>query len=135
MIDLGKLLAEDIQKLDRQIKQAAHERDESATPTESTHDQTRQIANQLFNSLLEEKAKLQKLKNVAKRFTKVLTIEDENGQISKIMPVPEGLGGKSINGVLLLSDNSLLGQKIRELHAGDSYELNGRNYKIISLDS
>jgi hypothetical protein len=137
MIDLGQILNGEIMKVDKWIKQAAIERDESATSTESAHDQTRQIANQLFNSLLEEKAKLQKLENVVKKYQNVLEIKKQNGEVFKAMVVPDGLGGKNIDGTLLVGEGSPLGQKLRDLKTYDVYEMNGVSYQVtdIILDS
>lgn len=137
MIDLSRILNEEIEKIDKWIKQAATERDESATPTESTHDQTRQVANQLFNSLLEEKAKLQKLTNVVKRYKKFFVVESKKGETYKFMPVPDGLGGKSLDGTFLVAETSQLGQKLRDLKTHDVYEINGGAYQVtdIVLDS
>lgn len=133
MIDLSKVLKDEIDKKEKWIRQAATERDESATPTESAHDQTRQVANQLFNSLLEEKAKLQKLENVVKKYRNILEIKKQNGETFKIMIVPDGLGGKNIEGVMLVGENSPLGKKIKDLKKNDSYEMNSENYKIVNL--
>lgn len=130
MIDLGQILNDEIMRIDKWIKQAAIERDESATPTESTHDQTRQVANQLFNSLLEEKAKLQKLENVVKKYRNVLEVKKQNGEIFKVMIVPDGLGGKNIDGTLLVGVGSPLGKKLKGLKKNDKYEMNGIIYEI-----
>ncbi len=54
MIDLSAILKDKVETVESSIKTAAFERDSSATPMESQHDQSRQIANQLYNSLLEE---------------------------------------------------------------------------------
>ncbi len=133
MIDLSKVLKDEIDKKEKWIRQAATERDESATSTESAHDQTRQVANQLFNSLLEEKTKLQKLENVVKKYRNILEIKKQNGEIFKIMIVPDGLGGKNIEGIMLVGENSPLGQRIKDLKKNDSYEMNSENYKIVNL--
>lgn len=135
MIDLSQILNDEIAKIDRWIKQAANERDESATPTESTHDQTRQIANQLFNSLLEEKARLIKLTNIAKHFKTVYTVEDKNAMRYKFMLVPDGLGGKNIEETVLVGESSLLGQKLKGLKEQNIYEINGSIFTVVAIES
>ncbi|OGD81387.1 hypothetical protein A2572_01135 [Candidatus Collierbacteria bacterium RIFOXYD1_FULL_40_9] len=133
MVDLAIVLKKEIDKIDLWINQAAQERDESATPTESTHDQTRQVANQLFNSLLEERSKLQKLTNIVKRFNRVFEIQKSNGDVFKVMLTPDGLGGKEVDSVLLVGEGSLLGQKLKDLNINDSYEINSIGYKVVGV--
>lgn len=133
MIDLSTVLSEEIEKIDKWIKQAATERDESATPTESTHDQTRQVANQLFNSLLEEKAKLQRLTNIVKKYHTIYEIQSENNIRIKVMLVPSGLGGKKYEDVLLVAENSPLGEKLSNLTSGDTYQMNDKGFKVITV--
>ncbi len=134
MIDLRKILDEDIEKIEKHIRQAAVERDEAATPTESTHDQTRQIANQLYNSLLEERLKLQRLRNVVLKFKKVMVVEKDNGEIFRFMLVPDGLGGRKVEEATLVGENSPLGQKIKDLGVGDKYEINEGVFRIVNVE-
>lgn len=125
MIDLRRVIVEDIASLDARIKRVAEERDESATPTESTHDQTRQIANQLYNSLLEERARLMGFLNIAKKYNRVFTVEQK-----KYMIVPDGLGGKLVEDVVLVGEKSPLGLKLKDAKQGDKYEINGVWYLV-----
>lgn len=135
MVDLKKVLAEEIEGVDKWIKQSATERDEASTPTESTHDQTRQIANQLFNSLLDERLRLQKLSNIVAKYKEILVMETSAGKKQKFMIVPDGLGGKKVDEVVLVGEGSNLGQKIASLKVGESTDLNGNTYFVIDIET
>ena len=58
-----------------------------------------------------------------------------NGKILRLMLlVPEGLGGKEIDGVLLVGETSPLGVKLKGLGIGDCYEINGERYEIVNFE-
>jgi len=131
MIDLSAILNEKIESVERSIKKAAFDRDNSATPMESQHDQSRQIANQLYNSLLDEKRGIQQLK---KRIGEFQTIYDllnmVNGTKYRFFIVPDGLGGINVDGITLISEKTPISKIIMGKETGFEYELNGQKFKI-----
>ncbi len=135
MIDLKKKIEKDMRSVEKQIKQAATERDESATPTESTHDQTRQIANQLYNSLLEERKKLGEILGLAGNYNTVVRIGNlTTGTTQKYFVVPNGLGGTSEGDIILLSEKTPLAKTISGRKPGSEFELNGQKLRIEKIE-
>lgn len=135
MIDLGKIIEKELKILEGRIKQAAAERDESATPTESAHDQTRQIANQLYNSLLEERKKLQELKVVARDYQTIVKIlNKESGKSQRYLVVPNGMGGTQEDDVILLSEKTPLAKNISGKKDGAEFDLNGQILRIEKIE-
>ena len=112
---------------------------------ESAHDQTRQHADQLVQALKLSKTELLSIK------IKVLHIvpspnlinlgslvEIENlgtKQIIKYLIVPEGLGGKAIEGVVLLGENTPLTKAIFGQKTGYVYEMNRTKFIIKNISS
>lgn len=136
MVDLKQKISSDLEKIERQIQQTAKERDESATPMESHSDQTRQIANQLYNSLLEEKKKLLELQGQISKFNKTYSIKNlRDNSVRNYYIVPNGLGGSNLDGIYLLSNSSLLAQKIDGKEKGFEFELNGQRFVILEEGS
>lgn len=134
MIDLSIVLDTEIDKLDKRIKDVAKERDESATPTESTHDQTRQVANQLFNSFLEDRGRLLSLRNVVKKYKKIYLLKnDTDGEEKQIMIVPDGLGGSKVDGVLLVGEKSPLGMAVTQKNADGRISINEKEFTISEI--
>jgi hypothetical protein len=135
MIDLVGILNEKIESVEKNIKQAAFERDNSATPMESQHDQSRQIANQLYNSLLEERKILQLLRKQVGNFHAIYSLENLNsGAQYKFFIVPDGLGGKTVDGVTLISEKTPLSKIIIGKDAGYEYELSEQKFKITKIE-
>lgn len=135
MIDLNSKINKDLAAIDRQIKQAATERDESATPMESHSDQTRQIANQLYNSLLEEKQKLLELKSVIAKYNLVWHIQNLSDKATrKYFVVPNGFGGTMLEDVMLLSEKTPLAKKISGMKVGYEFDLNGQMFRIEKVE-
>jgi hypothetical protein len=133
MIDLLKILNQKIDKLDLQILDVKFERDHAATPMESASDKTRQMAEQLMDALGDERKKIILLKRRIKSYRQnpVYSISTPLGERDFIL-VPEGLGGKTIEGVTLLSDSSPMGLKLVDKQVGDSFEYNNQPFKILS---
>ena len=135
MIDLKGKFEKELLLVEKRIKQAAAERDESATPTESTHDQTRQIANQLYNSLLEERKKLQGLLFEADKFNTVVEIKNiTKGTNQKYLVVPNGLGGTSEGDVVLLSEKTPLAKNLLGRTVGSEFQLNDEILRIEKIE-
>lgn len=135
MIDLKKKIEKDLRSVEKQIKQATKERDESATPMESQHDQTRQIANQLYNSLLEERKKLGEMMFIADKFNSVVTILNvSTGMPQKYFIVPNGLGGTSEGDIILLSEKTPLAKTLSGRKPGSEFELNGQKLRIVKIE-
>ncbi|MFZ3069133.1 MAG: hypothetical protein WA052_02335 [Microgenomates group bacterium] len=131
MIDLSSILNEKIESVENSIKHVAFERDNSATPMESQHDQTRQVANQLYNSLLEEKRSIQQLKRRIGEFQTIYDLLNlSNGTRYRFFIVPDGLGGITIDGITLISEDTPLSKIIIGKEVGFEYELNGHKFKI-----
>ena len=130
MIDLKQKIEKEIRSVDRQIKQTATERDESATPMESQHDQTRQVANQLYNSLLEERKKLMELRGGLSKYHSVFSmLNTVDGSTRKYFIVPNGLGGTEEEGGTLLSEKTPSGKIV-----GNEFEINGQKLRIKKIE-
>jgi hypothetical protein len=134
VIDLKKILAEKVNKLDLQIADVKFERDNSATPMESASDKSRQLAEQLMDALNDERKKLILLNRKISEFknNKIFTIKTPLGEREFVL-VPEGLGGKTVDGVTLLSEVSPLGKNLIGKKVGDIFEYNNQSFRIISL--
>jgi len=132
---LKQKIEKEIRTVDKRIKQAATERDESASSMESQHDQTRQIANQLFNSLLEEKKKLMELKGETAKYHSVYTmLNTVDGSVKKYFIVPNGLGGTEEDGVTLLSEKTPLAKNLLGKITGNEFEINGQKLRIKKIE-
>lgn len=135
MIDLRQKIEKEIRTVEKRIKQAATERDESATPMESKEDQTRQVANQLYNSLLEEKKKLMELKGETAKYHSVYSmLNTVDGTIRKYFIVPNGLGGTEEEGVTLLSEKTPLAKNLLGKIVGNEFEINGQKLRIVKIE-
>ncbi|KKT46544.1 MAG: hypothetical protein UW35_C0012G0017 [Candidatus Collierbacteria bacterium GW2011_GWF2_44_15] len=72
MINLSDILDQKIAFLEKHLQSAIFERDHSATPMESHSDKSRQIAEQMIDSLNDEKKRLLSLKREIKNVLPVL---------------------------------------------------------------
>ncbi|KKT40448.1 hypothetical protein A3K29_03550 [Candidatus Collierbacteria bacterium RIFOXYB2_FULL_46_14] len=135
MIDLKQKIEKEIRSAEKQIKQAAMERDESATSMESQHDQTRQIANQLYNSLLEEKKRLVELLGEVAKYHLVYTmLNTVDGSTRKYFIVPNGLGGTEEDGVTLLSEKTPMAKNLLGKVAGSEFEINDQKLRVKKIE-
>ncbi len=135
MIDLKQKIRKEIEVIEKRIKFAAIERDESATPMESAHDQTRQIANQLYNSLLEEKKKLMEIMAGIANYQTIIQIRNlSTDTVQRYLVVPNGLGGTQEEGVVLLSEKTPLAKNLIGRKVGAEFELNGQRLKIEKIE-
>ncbi len=135
MIDLKQKIEKEIRAVDKKIRQAATERDESATSMESQDDQTRQIANQLFNSLLEENKKLMELRGESAKYHSIYTmLNTVDSSTRKYFIVPNGLGGTEEDGVTLLSEKTPLAKNLLGKVAGNEFEINGQKLRIVKIE-
>lgn len=135
MIDLKQKIEKEIREVEKRIKQAASERDESATPMESAHDQTRQIANQLYNSLLEEKKKLMEIVAGIANYQTIIQIRNlSTDVVLRYLVVPNGLGGTQEEGIVLLSEKTPLAKNLIGRKVGAEFELNGQKLKVEKIE-
>jgi|CXWL01.1.fsa_nt_gi hypothetical protein len=141
MIDLNQVLQEKIALLDRQLASAKFTRDHAATPTESGSDKTRQNAEQLMDSLGDAKKKLKLLELALNKLPPFNHLATPNTLVTLRTPlgnkefllVPEGLGGRSIGSVFLLSVESPLAKSFLNQKVGYTFSFNGGAYQIIFL--
>src|SRR3989339_1089590 len=127
MINLNQVLKQKHEALDKQIASAKFDRDNAATPSESHSDKTRQLAEQLMLSLMEEKGKLSFLEKTLSSFpvfnqtaqvNTIVTISHSQTENKQYLLVPDGLGGVAIDGITLLSISSPLGKQIQKQSVG-----------------
>ncbi len=136
MVSLQTILDERLVALDGQIAIAEFERDHSATPMESHHDKSRQLAEQLIDALRIEKNEVVSLSNIIHnpKYQLVYLLSTPLREKS-IMVVPNGLGGRTFDNITLVSDTSPLGQILANQAEGNSFELNGSEYILKSVHS
>lgn len=101
-------LAKEKLMLEKLLGAAKFARDNAPTPTESHSDTTRSEQEKLVHAL-EARVKLvdQQMKALDKAEVRYV---EQNGM--KLVLVPEGMGGKKIDDVMLVSVNSPLGAKL-----------------------
>ena len=112
---LSKIIDQKLEILRKGLRGAKKNRDEAQSSIESHHDQTKHSADQLYQSLKAVEGDLLSLKR------KMVSMPDPdifevkiNGRMKRVAIVPEGLGGVTIDGVLLLSENAPLAIKLRK---------------------
>ncbi len=140
MINLKLVLDRRVAILDQGISQAQYERDHAATPTESHSDQTRQVADQLVASLeTEKRILLQQVKNLSRvppidviGQNTIVTFTSDNVE-KRVLLVPDGLGGETVDGVLLLSVSTPLGQALLGKKVFDRFDFLGTSICILNL--
>ena len=141
-INLEKIIQDRLSSLDRQIKEEIITRDLAPTPMQSGSDKTRQVAEQMIDSLHQEKKNLLNLKKSLSRFPKfnktatlnsLVTLKSHQAGEKTYLLVPEGLGGSTVNSVFLLSINSLLAQKFLNQKTGFQFNFNDISYQITSI--
>ncbi|KKS94887.1 MAG: hypothetical protein UW68_C0005G0023 [Candidatus Collierbacteria bacterium GW2011_GWB1_44_6] len=135
MIDLKQKINTDLKAIEKRIRETATERDESATPMESAHDQTRQIANQLYNSLLDERKKLRDLNAGLEKYNQIFSVQNLSEEtVKKYFIVPNGLGGAMVDDVILLSEKTPLAKMLGGAPRGKVFELNGQKFRIEKIE-
>ena len=135
MIDISSLLDQKLTVLEKHLGSAIFERDHSATPMESHSDKSRQIAEQQIDALNDEKSKLTSLRNELGKYTSVYYHVSTSSGKKTFVIVPEGLGGNIVDGVTLVSENSLLGKKLKTSKTKDTIELVGQSFRIDKISS
>jgi hypothetical protein len=134
MVNLEKILKEKIAKVEVRMANAAEERDESSTPNESNHKLTRQISDQLFNTLTDEKHSLRLILPKIKNFKNIYQVIKTGGNATtNYMIVPDGLGGILVEGTLLVGVSSPIGEILKTKSMGDEYEFNGTAYTVQNI--
>ena len=132
MVDLSHILDQKIANLEKHLQSAIFERDHSATPMESHSDKSRQLAEQIIDSLNDEMKKLRALKSVIHKHLPITFVLSTPSGDRSFALVPEGLGGKTIDGVTLISEKSPLGTKLISAKTGDKIDLSGQKLIILS---
>ena len=131
MVNLEKILKEKFAKVEERMANAAEERDEASTPNESNHKLTRQISDQLFNTLSDEKHSLRLILPKIKNFKMIFKVIKVGGTATTdYMIVPDGLGGILVEGTLLVGESSPIGKILKSKSTGDEYEFNGTTYLV-----
>lgn len=134
MINLEKILKARIEKLDNQIRRAAEERDEASTPNESNHKLTRQISDQLFNSLTDERRLLVLLTPKIRHYKNVYKVEKIGSNVStNYFVVPDGLGGELFEDTLLVGETSPIGMILATKNGGEEFIFNKTSYVVVDV--
>ncbi|KKS62437.1 MAG: hypothetical protein UV28_C0003G0019 [Candidatus Collierbacteria bacterium GW2011_GWE2_42_48] len=144
MISIENIINQEIESINKAIDNAKKQRDEAATPMESQHDQTRQHADQLVQALQKNKAELLAIKINVNHQTKSVDyatigsfVETENvdsKQRNNFLIVPEGLGGKKIDDIILLGEHAPLAKIISGQKTGYLYAINDTKYVIKKIN-
>lgn len=134
VIDLLFILEEKIKKLDLQIADVKYERDNSATPMESHSDKSRQLAEQLMDALIDEKKNLISLKRRPDQLgtTQIFSLSTPLGERDFVL-VPDGLGGKTVSGVTLISYLSPLGKILKNKKEMEFFVYNGQEFTVLGI--
>lgn len=142
-INLDKLVQNHLHRIDRQIKGEIITRNSSPTPIQSSSDKTRQVAEQMIDSLYQERNKIiaikKKLTNLPKfnqtaSLNTFVTLQSKEEKKTFLL-VPEGVGGISVDEVFLLSSKSPLVQNFLGKTLGFKFTFNNSAYEIVSIQS
>lgn len=128
----------------RAIQEAKHARDNAPSAMESGSDTTRSEKEKLVfalqSSLVEINMNIKNVK-MAKRPTSNEKIGiwsyveiSSNETTMALFMVPNGIGGKKINNVQLISTSSPLGQVLIGKIHNDNLSFNGKNWKIMASE-
>jgi|SRR3989344_9688502 len=125
----------------RAIQEAKHARDNAPSAMESGSDTTRSEKERLVFALQSNLVKIDmdiKIVKEAKRPTPNEKIGiwsyveiSSNETTMSLFIVPNGMGGKKINNVQLVSTSSLLGQVLIGKMRNDNLNFSGKNWKIM----
>ena len=140
-IELKKILKTNIDRIDKQIKEEIITRNSAPTPIQSGSDKTRQVAEQMIDSLHQEKKDLLVIKKTLVNLPKfnqnasvnTLVTLHSYGKEKIFLLVPEGMGGVSVDEVFLLSIKSPLVKKFIGKNLGFKFNFNNSPYKIVSI--
>lgn len=139
---LKKELLKDRQKLKLSIESAKDARDNAPSAMESHHDTTRNQSEKLVMALE------QKLKELDEKIERIPGLPVEgldtlelwhaariqiNNKTIKVLLVPEGYGGKTIDSIKTVSIDSQLGKAVIHKTNMSSFKINGGVGKIISF--
>jgi hypothetical protein len=140
-VSLDKVLEQKLSSLDRQIKEEIIARDSAPTPMQSGSDKTRQVAEQMIDSLHQERKSLLSLKNILKKplvferkasLNTLVTLNSSVGEKTYLL-VPEGLGGHTINDIFLLSVKSPLAKAFLNKKESFMFGFHQTSYQILSI--
>lgn len=129
-------LVKEKQGLSIALNSAKKARDEAPSAMES-HSDTSRAQNEKLVDALE-----QQLKEVETATEKLILVPDKfryleislGGETKKFILVPEGLGGKEVGDIRLLSDNTPLGGVLKDKQMGDKFEFNNQQIEVLQLD-
>jgi len=125
--------------------QAAKEtRDSAPAATESHSDTTRSQYEKLVIALEEKVRSIDDFssilpKNLESKKTGPISLWSYveislNKNIIKLILVPEGMGGKELEGIKLISDNSPLGSLLIGKKLGEKFEFNEQRGKVLKIE-
>lgn len=137
---IRKHLTKEKKTLNKAIKSAKKARDSAPSAMESHSDTTRNQSERLVFALQEKKKSLEKIisklptksksskRNVSLwSYTKIILGKSK----LEIVIVPEGIGGKEIGKIKLISKVSPLGKSLLRKKVGDNFKFNNKNVKIV----
>lgn len=136
------ILEKEREKLTKAIVSAKHARDNAPSPMESHHDNTRSDNERLARALEE---KLSGLEKQIKAIPSVLSAADKveiwryvevglDLRNLKLLVVPKGYGGTSVDGFQLISLDTPLGIAINEKKQGETFSLNNQKGLIVHIE-
>lgn len=131
---ITKLFEVERELLVRARDHAKATRDSAPSANESHSDTTRSEHEKLVSALDEQIWILdQGMKTLEKSEVSYFEV-DNGGNPMKLVIVPDGLGGKKIDGVMLISATTPLGVALVGKKIGDNLDLNGRKVQVLSAD-
>ena len=128
----------------KSLQKAKDVRDSAPSAAQSWSDTTRNQAEKLVGALEEKLQNLEKIdlsipsETDSEKDNKVYLwsyVEVKlNNQLMKIIFVPEGVGGKEIKGIKLISSGSPLGEKLIGKVLKEQFVFNNRTGKILNIN-
>lgn len=138
---IKKHLSNEKQSLLKTLKSAKETRDSAPSAMESHHDTTKNQAEKFVVALEKKLHNLEKsISNLpnpqnirpANKIALWSYMEANlNGNKMKLIIVPEGIGGKQINNIHLISDKTPLGSAISNKRKGEEFEFNNQQGTIL----
>lgn len=139
---IKKYIGDTIKILEKALKHAKTARDNAPSAMESHSDETRsRMESQVYMlevKLKEIKVQLDAVPNEVNKEGKIklwnLVKISKNGQKELIVIVPNGLGGKKLKNLLLVSEESPYGKNLVNKKIGDTINFNSNQVKVISVN-
>ena len=118
------------------LEKAKEARNNAPGAMESHSDTTRSQSDKFVSALeqqLEELEETTQKINSAKKSFPLIEVS-LSGEKKKFVLVPEGLGGEEVDGVRLLSKDSLLGLQLAGKNVGDRFDFNDQQIEILKIE-